>query len=106
MGIINCLLPFFVRCAVFTPRTVGPEGVLSSYYTCASPPPPAAHPLAIFFTQGQGHRSKVKVQNFTNIIVNAKLNYWISPFLCEVAHEYGDDLIRFLAFHRWPPPGD
>ena len=39
-------------------------------------------------------------QSFKQIIVNAITWKIIINFLCEVTHEYGDDLIRFSAFHR------
>ena len=56
---------------VFTPRTVGPEGVLSS-------------PSCAFLR-------KVKNALTWKIIIGSLY------FLCEVTHEYGDHLIRFSA---------
>ena len=49
---------------------------------------------ALYFTQGQGHRSKVKVKDLKKILLTRE------HFLREVTHEYGDHLIRFSAFHR------
>ena len=52
-----------------------------------------------FFTKGQAHRLMVKVKDSKKCFVNAILLH-LSNFFCEVTHEYGDDLIRFSAFHR------
>ena len=58
-----------------------------------------------FFTKGHGRRSKVKVKDSKKCFVHAiTWKIIIASFqllhLSNFTHEYGNDLIRFSAFHR------